>query len=164
MSDLCEKSDKARTHVSVMTTGRYHPIYNEILIKELREHVTKYDAPVTSAHVRVSGGVWNLHREYISREDHPYKYGYGMLMHGAYHYIDVFTQILELNRLVYPEDVLQVHVKAYSAYPTDQNDRIPKRYSSMFDDNDETFRYRYSDMVFGETDFVAALKLLNATG
>ena len=83
---------------SVMTLSRYHQIYNQKVVASLRERMERWETPLTSFHLRAAGGVWNLQREFESRDDHPYKYGYGMMMHGAYHYVDLATQI-HLDRL-----------------------------------------------------------------
>lgn len=163
MRQLIDKSRNQDTDVSVMTLGRYHPIYNDIVVKELKERVLKYENPITSIHMRASGGVWNLHNEYIEREDHPYKYGYGMLMHGAYHYIDIFTQIIELNKLLFPNDKLMINMKTYGAFPFDQNERISKKYSSMFDDYKDGWKNEYQHIKFGETDIVSIFELKNET-
>jgi hypothetical protein len=96
-----DRSPKAQH--SVMTLTRYHQIYNDVALASLRQRMVTYAAPVTSFHLRTAGGVWNLHREYETREDHPYKYGYGMIMHGGYHYIDLSAQFLALNRLALPD-------------------------------------------------------------
>ena len=163
MNNLVSESAKNKVDVSVMTLGRYHPIYNKIILKELKDNIIKYESPITSIHLRAAGGVWNLHDEYLDREDHPYKYGYGMLMHGGYHYIDVFTQIIELNKLLFPNDKLVMNVKTYGAFPFDQNERISKKYSNIFDDNKENWKHNNKDIKFGETDIVSVLELRNET-
>lgn len=35
--------------------------------------------------------MWNTEEEIFSREDHPYRYGYGALCHSGYHYIDILS-------------------------------------------------------------------------
>lgn len=163
MKKICNMAQKKDIKTSVMTLGRYHPIYNEILIENIKKRVIKYSTPVTSINMRVNGGVWNLHKEYLEREDHPYKYGYGMLMHGAYHYLDIFIQLVELNKLIYPNDHMIMAVKTYAAYPFDQNDRISKKISEKFDDYDKNFKKKNKNVKFGETDFVVAFELKNET-
>ena len=36
--------------------------------------------------------------EFIERENHPYKYGYGKLFHSGYHFIDLMAWLLEVNK------------------------------------------------------------------
>lgn len=126
MQNILKSHKKHPANHSVMTLGRYHKVYNDEIVDVVKEKVLKYKAPITSFHLNTSSGVWNLYKEYESREDHPYKYGYGMLMHGAYHYIDLMAQVLELNKLVYPNMNFMLDVSSYAAYPEDQQIRIPK--------------------------------------
>ncbi|NTW61782.1 hypothetical protein HGB24_03830 [Candidatus Saccharibacteria bacterium] len=155
--DLVEKSKQKDARHSVMTLGRYHPIYNDKLIGSLKKVMINEKSPLTSLHLRAAGGVWNLHREYESREDHPYKYGYGMIMHGAYHYIDLVTQMLLLNKLIYPDVIFEVKLSSFGAYPHDQNDRISKKYSDMFDDNEpDRHSLDSNEAKYGETDITCS--------
>ncbi|MDH6451711.1 hypothetical protein RKD27_004389 [Streptomyces sp. SAI-126] len=148
---------------SVMTLSRYHQIYNQKVVASLRERMERWEAPLTSFHLRAAGGVWNLQREFESRDDHPYKYGYGMMMHGAYHYVDLATQILSLNAEVFPERQLRLEISSFAAFPIDQHQRISQPIAGGFQDDgarwsadsDAGFR-------FGETDVTSALRLLDA--
>lgn len=142
---------------SVMILSRYHAIYNGQFINPLRERAIRYHAPVTSIHLRAAGGVWNRHEEFLSREDHPYKYGYGMLMHGAYHYIDVAAQLLELNTLVFPDREFEMTLSGFGAFPRDQNIRIPRPAAEQLDD----YRPNWAETdgkthPMGETDIVSS--------
>ncbi|TFV32621.1 hypothetical protein E4K10_22810 [Streptomyces sp. T1317-0309] len=71
--------------------------------------------------------MWNLQREFESRDDHPYKYGYGMMMHGAYHYVDLATQILSLNAELFSERQLRLEVSAFGAFPSTSTSASPSR-------------------------------------
>ncbi|MEK7180049.1 MAG: hypothetical protein AAB706_01095 [Patescibacteria group bacterium] len=162
MWDLVHKAEQSNAKHSVMTLGRYHKIYNDTVIDVLKEKLLAFKAPLTSFHFRTAGGVWNLHREYETREDHPYKYGYGMLMHGAYHYIDLTTQFLCLNKLLFPKDTLTLTLSSYAAYPVDQNDRISKKFSDLFDDNCPNWSSIGEDhFLYGETDITTTFCLQN---
>ncbi|WP_405557102.1 hypothetical protein OHV08_25015 [Streptomyces canus] len=148
---------------SVMTLSRYHQIYNQKVVASLRERMERWEAPLTSFHLRAAGGVWNLQREFDSRDDHPYKYGYGMMMHGAYHYVDLATQILSLNTELFPERQLRLEVSAFGAFPIDQHQRLSQPIARRFQDagarwsadSDEGFR-------FGETDVTSTFRLVDA--
>lgn len=162
MQNILEGIKKNNVSHSVMTLSRYHKVYNDKFIDVIRQKMIKYSAPITSIHLRHAGGVWNTHKEYISRDDHPYKYGYGMIMHGGYHYIDLVVQLLLLNKLIYPNDVFQLKMSSYVAYPKDQNERISKKISSLFDDNIDSWENskeakRYN---FGETDVTSTFELV----
>lgn len=152
MKYLIEKSLNSQADHSIMTLSRYHAIYNDKIIDPLKKKVTELQAPVTSFHLRHAGGVWNLHEEYENREDHPYKYGYGMIMHGAYHYIDLVSQILCLNKMLFEDNTLSLTLSSFVAYPYDQNNRIPKVFSEKFDDYRPDWRLLNKDLSYGETD------------
>ena len=135
IQSLVKKAEEKPARHSVMTLTRYHKIYNDEVLEPLKKMMLELAAPLTSFHISIAGGVWNMHREYEAREDHPYKYGYGMLMHSGYHYVDLLTQFLSLNRLIFPNNTLTLTLSSFVAYPSDQNDRIPKGFSESFDDN-----------------------------
>ena len=159
MYHLVNEAKKKSAKHSVMTLSRYHKIYNERVLKPLGQKMIELNAPLTSFHLRHSGGVWNLHKEYESREDHPYKYGYGMIMHGGYHYIDLAVQFLVLNKFIFPDSVFSLTISSYSAYPADQNDRIPKKFSENFADNCPDWPSRSNSSKYGETDLVTTFCL-----
>jgi len=146
---------------SVMTLGRYSSIYDDEIFQPIKKRVMEYGAPITSLHLRTSSGVWNLYREYEEREDHPYKYGYGMLMHGAYHYVDLMAQFLNLNKLIFPDQEFELSVSSYGAYPYDQSDRIPKQFSEALEDVEPGWsKNSVRDLRFGETDVTTAFRLI----
>ncbi|WP_424879038.1 hypothetical protein [Streptomyces sp. SLBN-8D4] len=163
MEELIGVAAGSSAEHSVMTLSRYHQIYNEKVVASLRERMERWEAPLTSFHLRAAGGVWNLQREFESRDDHPYKYGYGMMMHGAYHYVDLATQILSLNSEVFPERQLRLEISSFGAFPIDQHQRISQPIANWFQDDgarwsadsDAAFR-------FGETDVTSTLRLLDA--
>ena len=155
---------KSSAKHSITSLARYHSIYNDKVIDKIKECILKYDTPLTSLHLRFSAGVWNTHVEYENREDHPYKYGYGMLMHGAYHYVDVIAQLLLLNYLIFPHDTLQFTLSSYGGFPGDQNDRISKKYSALLGDNKPDWSDKSKHKTdYGETDIVTSFQLFNVT-
>lgn len=162
MQELIGRSTHGQAQHSVMTLSRYHGIYNERVIGALRERMTEWKAPLTSFHLRAAGGVWNLQREYETRNDHPYKYGYGMMMHGAYHYVDLAVQFLSLNKLVFPDRQFRLEVSSFGTFPVDQYLRIPRPSAVEFEDDlprwtsptEEAHR-------FGETDITATFRLVD---
>jgi len=159
LAHLLSLAKRHKAHHSVMTLSRYHRIYNDLALASTRERVLRYAAPATSFHLRTAGGVWNLHREYESREDHPYKYGYGMIMHGGYHYIDLSAQFLALNRLALPNAEFSLSIVGFAAFPGDQVERLPRTFSEAFDDYDTDWSDRNSHVQFGETDVTATFCL-----
>lgn len=163
MEELIRAAADSPAEHSVMTLSRYHQIYNHKVLASLRDRMERWEAPLTSFHLRAAGGVWNLQREFESRDDHPYKHGYGMLMHGAYHYVDLATQILSLNAEVFPGRQLRLEVSSFGAFPIDQHQRISQPTASRFQDDgawwsaDSGAGFR-----FGETDVTSAFRLVDA--
>ncbi|MFF0494512.1 hypothetical protein ACFYTQ_36310 [Nocardia sp. NPDC004068] len=161
MAELIAAAQRRSTRHSVMTLSRYHRIYNDKLIAPLRERMLTWQAPVTSFHLRAAGGVWNLEHEYVIREDHPYRYGYGMLMHGAYHYIDLAVQILALNKLVLPDRPLRLQLCSFGAYPSDQRYRVPLQATARLGDHSPCPTFTREQGRYGETDVTSALRLID---
>jgi len=161
---LIKRANNKPAKHSAMSLSRYHKIYNDLVIKTVKEKIHKYGSPISSLHVKTAGGIWNLHKEYESREDHPYKYGYGALMHGSYHYIDLFGQIISLNKLIFPKTKLFLSISAFAAFPKDQKIRISKKYSKKLNDRcPNKLTDKLNNDNFGETDLVATFCLKNNT-
>jgi predicted dehydrogenase len=148
---------------SVMTLSRYHRIYNDTLMEAVRERMMRWGTPLTSLHLRAAGGVWNLQQEFASRDDHPYRYGYGMLMHGAYHYIDLAVQFLALNVDLFPDQRFALELSSFSAGPTDQYQRITGTYAAALgDDGPRLPPLPDAEGWYGETDVTASFRLTDA--
>ena len=159
MNDLKSSISKNKNNVSIMTLSRYHPIYNDIVFSNIKERLNKYKAPITSLHLRHAGGIWNLMKEYETREDHPYKYGYGMIMHGGYHYIDLFIQFLELNKSLFPDEEFELMLCSFSGFPKDQDIRIPNNFLNQ----EKKDWAEWEEVIYdcGETDIVTSYCLKN---
>ncbi len=145
-------------HHAVLCLGRYHPVYENMMKQPIKEVMQELNVPITSLHLRTSSAVWNLADEFSSRDDHPYKFGYGMLMHGGYHYIDVLCQFLELNTAIYPNDKFTLEFTAYSAFPKDQSIRITESLNQRLDGYSPE-RSVLANTDFGETDIVCVFCL-----
>lgn len=67
------------------------------LIKEyIKQFVSEFEIPVSYVDIYHADGAWSMPHEF-PKENHPYKYGYGKLMHSGYHFVDVFARIAALN-------------------------------------------------------------------
>ena len=159
---LAELAERNHVQVSVMTTARYHKVFNEVLFRNIGAVVQTYHTPITSMHIRHAGGVWNLGDEYDTREDHPYKYGYGMIMHGGYHYIDLLSQAIEMNRQVLNTE-MAIELTAFSARPSDQSRRISREVEASVG-SDVQVRLQKGRMDYGETDITATFRLYEKEG
>lgn len=74
--------------------------------------VSKYNVPISFIGVNHCDGTWNMPNELIHRENHPYKYGYGKIMHSGYHFLDTLTWFLDVN------EVSSKKIDTYDVYTT----------------------------------------------
>lgn len=96
--DLVKLLDSKSSRVLVQCQRRNHNGYKRVfeLIESL---VTEYAMPITHMAVHHSDGMWNMPDEYLYRENHPYKYGYGKLMHSGYHFVDLIAALLKISSM-----------------------------------------------------------------
>jgi predicted dehydrogenase len=91
---LSERHPKVR--FTIHCQRRYDPAFR--YIKNLLDKaVLEYQVPVTHIDVYHGNGHWNMPPEFVAREDHPHKYGYGKLLHSGYHYVDLFAWFSSSN-------------------------------------------------------------------
>lgn len=98
---LDELSRINNTPLYVLAQRREHPAYI-FIFEEALKIVKEYGIPITFFNIHHSDGQWNMPEEYLSRENHPYKYGYGKIMHSGYHFIDIVAWIIETNKVILP--------------------------------------------------------------
>ncbi len=91
------KNHQEKIKFTIQCQRRFHPGYLYIK-KILLDTIKKYNIPITYIDIYHSDGMWNMPNEFLSRENHPYKYGYGKLFHSGYHFIDILTWLLECNK------------------------------------------------------------------
>ena len=91
---------------------RSHPGYCK-LFSHIEAFTKQYNMPITSIDIHFAGGIWKTPTEYIEDENHPFKYGYGMLMHSGYHYVDLLARLL---RFSYGKER---HLQTFHATPAD---------------------------------------------
>ncbi len=162
--NLLDKAKKKKGNFSVMSGARYHEIFNHDILDNIEQKMVKYKIPITSFHIRVGSGVRNLGSEFSSREDHPYKYWFGLLNHGAYHYLDVLAQCLKLNKELL-HDTFTLTLNSMVAHASDQSARIPLEIYDSFDWKPNDVSYNTDDLTtYGETDIVTTLSLKNSQG
>ncbi|MEX2746379.1 hypothetical protein AB3480_35460 [Rhizobium mongolense] len=155
---IAQASVDARVNTAMLCLGRLHDIYERRLRQPIELMVERLRTPITSVHVKTASGVWNLPFEFGLREDHPYKYGYGMLMHGAYHYIDNLARLLLVNRKLFPTEDFVLTLRGFTATPHDQHLRIGNLDSQTTGYRDE-FSELPEGIPYGETDIVASYAL-----
>ncbi|MFG1795802.1 hypothetical protein [Nocardia sp. NPDC049149] len=162
MAELIATASHRKANHSVMTLSRYHSIYNDRIIRSLRERMLAWKSPLTSFHLRAAGGVWNLEHEFVTRDDHPYRYGYGMLMHGSYHYVDLAAQVLSLNKLLFRDRHLRLQVCSFGAYPADQWQRVSRPATKRLGGDSRCAVLAREPRRYGETDITSTFRLADA--
>jgi hypothetical protein len=96
-ADYLEVADSVRdSRVVLMSPRRMHEGY-ETVVRYLREFIDRFEVPVTYIENYHAEGVWNMPDEFGTRENHPYRYGYGKLLHSGYHHVDLSTRLASLN-------------------------------------------------------------------
>lgn len=96
---LCQMYRKKKDKLSfkIQCQRRFHEGY--IYVRRLLEQmIREYNIPITYIDIYHNDGMWNMPSEFIDRENHPYKYGYGKLFHSGYHFIDLLAWLMEVNR------------------------------------------------------------------
>lgn len=96
---LCKmyKAKKGKMSFKIQCQRRFHEGY--IYVKKLLEEtIRQYNIPITYIDIYHNDGMWNMPSEFLDRENHPYKYGYGKLFHSGYHFIDLLAWLLETNK------------------------------------------------------------------
>lgn len=93
--DLKKLLEKSKSKFYIICQRRNHAGY--AFIKEyLRDFISEFAVPISYIDIYHADGAWNLPHEF-EKENHPYKYGYGKLMHSGYHFIDLFAWVAETN-------------------------------------------------------------------
>lgn len=98
LSNLSKKHD---TPIYIQVQRREHVAY-QFIFNEINKVINQYRVPITFFDIYHSDGQWSMPDEFVFRENHPYKYGYGKIMHSGYHFIDLVAWVAESNRILYP--------------------------------------------------------------
>ncbi len=162
--ELCNLYKKMglKTKCIIQCQRRFHEgfLYVKNLLKTI---VKKYNIPITYIDIYHNDGMWVMPNEFLSRENHPYKYGYGKLFHSGYHFIDLLTWLLEVNQLTTSKDInnCEMYVSTYN--PSDflnvmNNDNYKlifntEKFNEIFEE--EKNNNIYKD--YGEIDFHSIL-------
>jgi len=112
-----QRLEKSRSNLIVQCQRRNHDGYR--LIKSyLVDFVNQFEIPVSFIDIYHADGMWAMPSELFQRENHPYKYGYGKLMHSGYHFVDLFAWMAEVNLLLEQKkpNLVDMYVKRFGAY------------------------------------------------
>ena len=94
--EINHKITAAGINAAVVIPRRMNPPFL-MMRSYLSEFVRTFGVPATHFNYYHGEGMWNMPDEFYSRENHPYKYGYGALFHTAYHFIDLIDYFMSVN-------------------------------------------------------------------
>ena len=146
---------KESINFTIQCQRRFHAGYN--YVKNLiEETVLKYEIPITYLDIYHSDGMWNMPDEFFSRENHPYKYGYGKLFHSGYHFVDLITWLLESNSKLKTKKTNNLSITTSLFRPMDFFQTIDNKFYEKYFQTEkykEILKNTKSLKDFGELDF-----------
>lgn len=156
--NFCELNNKlshSKSKFYIVCQRRNHCGY-KIVRDYLKQVVTEYNVPLSYVDIYHSDGTWNFPNEF-EKENHPYKYGYGKLLHSGYHSVDLFAWLVQLNNELARITIDSAKINTFKFTPNDfflQNNN--QFYSKIFGQKqiDEFFN-RYDEKnytKYGELD------------
>ena len=156
MIDLYRRSD---SKVYINCQRRYNDAYS-LIKKEISSLIEKYNVGITNIDIVTNDGTWNMIDEFFSRENHPYKYGYGKLLHSGYHFIDLLMYLLEENTKLKNKQINKISVKSSYISLKDYLEMIrPDEYDVLFNKSCEYAKYLDKDTFkMGEIDFSSIIE------
>lgn len=157
---ILEESQKSGICAALMALRRTHPAI-EFVRGYLDEFIAEHQVPITNISIHHGEGMWNMPDEYNTRENHPYKYGYGGLFHTGYHFVDLMVWLLEANRNIEGWDYDSVELAVSFTRPQDINGMIgPHAYRNLLDYDLTKSGFR-DDYQYGEVDWQAIVNYIN---
>ncbi len=163
--DLLDLYRNSKSVCKVMCQRLCHRGYKEVK-KILRDVIEKYNIPITYIDIYHCDGNWEMPHD-LGKENHPYKYGYGKLYHSGFHFIDLLSQLLELNKLVTEDkQIVKGHVYGNAFTPNDEKVIFSKNdYSNIFPESNSNELYMNLEKInfdnYGEKNFYGQLNFYN---
>ena len=161
--DIERALSHSRSHITLLTNKRVHPAY-EAVYDHVCEFATQYGMPITHIEISEGGGVWHFPLEYQKGENHPHKYGYGVLLHTGFHYVDLLLHYQSINHLIgFKEDAINVH--AFCTTPFDVFHQFPQSvYEQILPAEKFTDEFKQVPQQdykhYGEVDVVSSLQFI----
>ncbi|HRI49799.1 MAG TPA: hypothetical protein PLW65_06415 [Pseudomonadota bacterium] len=112
---LAERARAAGIDFVVQAQRRDHAGYRFVRAT-VQACLARFGVPVTSLHIQHADGMWVLPSEW-ERDHHPYKFGFGKLLHSGYHFIDLLAFLLDPTLRDFR--VSSVEVAAKATFPSD---------------------------------------------
>ena len=143
-ADIQHELQHSRATITLMTNKRLHKAF-AYMYGKVKEALIQCCMPITHIEISDACGVWTFPQEYALLENHPHKYGYGVMLHTGFHYIDLLSYFEELNHLLgFEEDDISVH--AFGTTPYDVLHQInANNYNGLFDTDRFTEEFKNLD-------------------
>lgn len=147
---------KKKSNVKIVVSCERRQHYGYLWLKNyLIKFMKDVKVPITSIEISFAGGIWRLLDEFSIIENHPFKYGYGILLHSGYHYIDLLANLLDLNKHVTQLENIKYSVKALATRPFDLLNSLNRHYEYDYYNKEKGLSPFFSvnkKSSFGETD------------
>ena len=102
--------------ISIVSQRRWNKAF--LFIKDRIEEVyDRYGVPVSLLRGMKNKGDWMGPRQLLTKENHPYKYGYGVLSHTGYHPIDILN--FTISKIIAELGVNRIDVFGQMSFPKD---------------------------------------------
>lgn len=151
--EILQAASNKKLDIVVSSERRAHPGYLW-LMDYLKNFIKETEIPITAITIQFSGGVFRTFEEYKSAENHPFKYGYGILLHSGYHYIDLLASFLSLNERELNLGDLDYVVQTLANRPNDLREILKSNnYNKLYQNpNGSDYDRVNSSQLYGETD------------
>lgn len=162
IKDMYCEAKKNNVILQVQCQRRWHKGY-QLIYKIAEETVKKYQVPITAIQISHCDGMWNMPDEFVTRENHPYKYGYGKLFHSGYHFVDLAAWFESINYSLDRKASDNIELFATAVRPSDFMLMVDKQnYQELFDDHkfDDIFDHLddYHFEKYGEIDLYSLIQ------
>ena len=142
----------------IQAQRRWHRGYKHIM-DIIANVIKKFGVPITNVEIYHCDGKWHMPNEYHKMINHPYKHGYGKLMHSGYHFVDLLMELIKLNNLSRNHDYDKVSVYSNVTRPEDvmlqiDQDARSRFFSSRICED----RLQQDHSKFGEIDVSSSIK------
>jgi ADP-ribose pyrophosphatase YjhB (NUDIX family) len=126
----------------------------------LNKFMAQYNVPISFIELYHCDGEWNMPRDFFERENHPYKYGYGKILHSGYHFFDLLTWFLECNKQIKDKPYDKCALSSDAYFPHDFFYTLDNEiYKKLFNTNEFTPYLQRDTSKLGEMDVFMSLNL-----
>jgi len=108
--------EESGSFVSIVSQRRWNKAF--LFVKDRIEEVfDRYGVPVSLLRGAKNKGDWMGPKQLLTKENHPYKYGYGVLSHTGYHPIDIMD--FTISKISAELGVNRIEVFGQMSFPRD---------------------------------------------